>query len=166
METILPGSRPGAFTVLVATGSLALCWVIGGWVSAAPPDPEPVAQASGDMFKPMSEIRAQIRMDRPELPQDRARELFEDAMPVDEVSLGRDEWPDFQFGWASGVFYHQPLYFEDVGLERYGYSRCAVLQPVASSAHFFGNVALLPFKMMVTHPRSYTSTGSAYYPRY
>ncbi len=164
METILPGSRPGAFTVRVATWSLALCW-ISGWVSAAPPDLEPVAQSPGDMFKPMSEIRAEIQMDRPELPPNRARELFEDAVPVDDVSLGRDEWPDFHFGWAWRGFYHQPLYFEDVGLERYGHSRNAVLQPVASSAHFFGNVALFPVKLLVTHPCSYTRTTSAYYSR-
>ncbi len=167
METKVQGSRLGAFKVLVASLSLAFCW---GWsvgAGAESREIEPVVQAPGRVFKPLSEIRADARLERAELPRDRAPEFFEETVPVSDASLGRDEWPDFRFGWASGRFYHQPLYFQDAGLERYGQSRCyPALQPVASSIHFFGNAAAFPIKLMLVHPRSYTSTPSSLRPHY
>ena len=41
---------------------------------------------------------------------------------------------------------HQPLYFEDVSLERCGES-CGVAQPITSSAKFAGSVLTLPFRV-------------------
>jgi hypothetical protein len=47
----------------------------------------------------------------------------------------------------------RPLYFEEVGLERYG-MKCRFIQPAVSGVHFFSSVALLPYKMRVRPPRS------------
>ncbi|MEZ6149802.1 MAG: hypothetical protein R3C09_06745 [Pirellulaceae bacterium] len=53
--------------------------------------------------------------------------------------------------WAASGLCHKPLYFEQVQLERYGHETGPVLQPLISSAHFFGNIAVLPYKMGI-HP--------------
>jgi hypothetical protein len=74
-----------------------------------------------------------------------------------ECTLGNEQFEQRQFiastmTWhASGVC-HKPLYFEDVQLERYGHTRGPVVQTAVSSAHFFANVALLPYKMGINPP--------------
>ena len=60
----------------------------------------------------------------------------------------------YHYGWAASNLCHNPLYFEEPGVERFGRSY-GVLQPVASGIHFFSNVALLPAKMVVHPPRSW-----------
>jgi hypothetical protein len=47
---------------------------------------------------------------------------------------------------------YNPLYFEDANLERCGYSLGCCAQPFVSLTHFYGNVALWPFKMLVLCP--------------
>lgn len=51
---------------------------------------------------------------------------------------------------ASGLC-HKPLYFEEIQLERSGHELGPIVQPVVSTAHFFKNVAFLPYKMGI-HP--------------
>lgn len=58
------------------------------------------------------------------------------------------------FTWASPVFHHRPLYFEQPNLERYGNGPCRVVQPIASCAHFLLSVPLMPFKMIYNPPWS------------
>ena len=53
--------------------------------------------------------------------------------------------------WKASGLCHKPLYFEEVQLERYGHEIGPVLQPLVSTAHFFGNIAVLPYKMGI-HP--------------
>jgi hypothetical protein len=53
--------------------------------------------------------------------------------------------------WAASGLCHKPLYFEQVQLERYGHEIGPVLQPLVSTAHFFGTIPLLPYKMGI-HP--------------
>ncbi len=54
------------------------------------------------------------------------------------------------------LFAYQPLYFEEVNLERYGRS-CGPLQPAISGVRFFGTVASMPYAMAVHHPnQAYT----------
>lgn len=53
---------------------------------------------------------------------------------------------------ASGVC-HKPLYFEDVQLERYGHEWGPVVQPALSTVRFFGDLAVLPYKMGIHPPR-------------
>jgi hypothetical protein len=61
-------------------------------------------------------------------------------------------WALHPFTWASPSFYHRPLYFEQVNLERYGKGPRCCLQPTYSSLHFFGSIAVLPYKLMTQHP--------------
>jgi hypothetical protein len=52
--------------------------------------------------------------------------------------------------WDASHLIHQPLYFEDVNLERNGYSR-GHAQPFVSAARFFGRLPLLPYAL-IAHP--------------
>ncbi len=63
---------------------------------------------------------------------------------------GRDNVPS-TVQWAASGLCHKPLYFEQVQLERYGHEIGPVLQPILGTAHFFGNIPLLPYKMGI-HP--------------
>lgn len=57
--------------------------------------------------------------------------------------------------WAAPKFHHQPLYFEQPMLERYGHhvhGNC--VQSVISAAHFFGSIPLLPYKLGANPPLS------------
>lgn len=51
--------------------------------------------------------------------------------------------------WLAPNFYHNPLYFEEVQLERYGNQRR--FQHLASTLHFFGRIPVLPY-MIGTDP--------------
>ncbi len=64
--------------------------------------------------------------------------------------IGRDFVPA-TVQWSASGLCHKPLYFEQVQLERYGHEIGPVLQPIVSTAHFFGNIPLLPYKMGI-HP--------------
>lgn len=67
------------------------------------------------------------------------------------------DWYPMVAMWEAPAFYHRPLYFEEVNLERYGHTH-QHLQPVYSAAHFFANTLALPYKMGAYHPceRIYT----------
>ncbi|MBX3420228.1 MAG: hypothetical protein KF752_01595 [Pirellulaceae bacterium] len=67
-----------------------------------------------------------------------------------EPLVGRDYIASTVQWKASGAC-HNPLYFEQVQLERYGHETGPVLQPLISSAHFFLTLPILPYKMGV-HP--------------
>lgn len=64
--------------------------------------------------------------------------------------------------WKASGLCHKPLYFEDVQLERYGHEVGPVLQPLLSSAHFFGNMLILPYKMGI-HPPGECQYSLGYY---
>lgn len=70
----------------------------------------------------------------------------------------RAHFRPFSYTWASPAFYHNPLYFEQPNLERFGNGTRKLFQPAVSAAHFFGSVPLAPYKMMVESPRSCTTT--------
>ena len=68
--------------------------------------------------------------------------------------------------WEAPNIRYQPLYFEDVGLERYGYHAGNCLQPLYSAAHFAKSTLLLgrnlckqnPFEC--TYPLGFCRPGS------
>lgn len=62
-------------------------------------------------------------------------------------------WSPAAYTWVSPVFHHNPLYFEQPNLERYGIGRARVVQPLLSSVHFFGSIPLVPYKSLTHHPR-------------
>jgi hypothetical protein len=63
---------------------------------------------------------------------------------------GRDFVPS-TMTWQAPALCHKPLYFEEVQLERYGHSAGPLAQPALSGAHFFLNIATLPYHMGI-HP--------------
>jgi len=127
--------------------------------------PEPLGDQSGipagacDMdLPPIGAVTIDIRPSEGELPLDCART----KLPArGQVSPGGPEcrpWPQILYPWEATSYCHRPLYFEEVNLERYGYTWCdhrcggvpaALVQPVLSGAHFFATVPLLPYKMTV-----------------
>ena len=54
-------------------------------------------------------------------------------------------WPTKVYQWEAAATRHQPLYFEEINAERYGYSCNWVFQPFVSTAHFFGTIPALPY---------------------
>jgi hypothetical protein len=61
-------------------------------------------------------------------------------------------WMPSTFAWHASGLCHKPLYFEDVQLERYGHTTGPYTQPFISSAHFFLNIATLPYHMAINPP--------------
>lgn len=56
-------------------------------------------------------------------------------------------WQGDIYCWTAPDFFHNPLYFEQVNLERYGQGTYEGLQPAASAAHFFATIPILPYKI-------------------
>lgn len=54
--------------------------------------------------------------------------------------------------WKASGACHNPLYFEQVQLERYGHETGPVLQPLVSSAQFLLTIPMMPYKMAINPP--------------
>ena len=82
--------------------------------------------------------------------------------PIDDRSFPRRDFTDTTVTWKASGACHKPLYFEDVKLERYGHEWGPVAQPFLSTAHFFGDVLVLPYKMGI-HPPNECQYSLGYY---
>ena len=71
---------------------------------------------------------------------------------LEQVAFVERSWTPMTMTWKASNLCHNPLYFEDVNLERYGHTHGPVLEPLVQTAHFFGNIAVLPYKMGVHCP--------------
>ncbi len=93
-----------------------------------------------------------------------ARVLAEQSQPC--CGNCRREWPCQCFRWEASALCHQPLYFEETNLERYGYSPrgLRLIQPVLSAANFFLTIPLLPYKMGAEPPHQGVYTLGQYRP--
>ncbi len=101
---------------------------------------------AADDFKPISEISADISTAGEERPADLAERRFALAESIDHpLGVSRDGIQAMIL-WEAPATSHRPLYFEEVNLERHGYS-AGLFQPVLSAAHFFGRVPALPYLM-------------------
>ena len=73
--------------------------------------------------------------------------------------------------WAASDLYYNPLYFEDVPLERYGHTNHPLLQPIVSIGKFSGQLALLPYQMTLdpirkqVYPLGYYRPGEWHQPK-
>lgn len=72
------------------------------------------------------------------------------------------QWLPITMTWKASALCHKPLYFEDVNLERYGHTTGPFAQPLISTAHFFVNIAVLPYKMGI-HPPNECQYALGYY---
>ncbi len=74
-----------------------------------------------------------------------------------ECSLGDTplqprHWRQITFAWTAASTSHNPTYFEDEQLERYGHTWGPVKQTAVSAVRFFATVPLLPYYMGVYPP--------------
>jgi len=100
--------------------------------------------------KPITSINIDFRDHDPTQPADRSGEMFDKfaspAYPPARVPLVAT--------WCAPNIVYQPLYFEDVALERYGQAHGDLIQPVCSTVHFTGSFALLPLNLWRDPPAS------------
>ena len=74
------------------------------------------------------------------------------------------------FNWDATCLCYQPLYFEEINAERYGYvcgGHCCcscIAQPAASAAHFFATIPALPYCLAAECPTECVYTLGHYRP--
>ncbi|QDT36436.1 hypothetical protein [Stratiformator vulcanicus] len=78
-------------------------------------------------------------------------EEFTPACP-DEVAIGQDYYgerlmPGLTFQWRASNLHHNPAYFNDVTLERYGHTYGDIAQPIVSLGLFSTQLIGLPYQM-------------------
>lgn len=139
----------------------------------APPDPEqgPGAAQADSLdglpplqFKPISELGVNVALPPGgDTPTDLAARYAAENPPNPEEALARP-WPQFSYYWVAPASRHNPLYFEEVNAERYGYSCCYCLQPAISAAHFFATIPALPYLMTADCPYEIEYTLGHYRP--
>src|SRR5262249_35980113 len=113
--------------------------------------PRPLPTVEAWDLKPIGDVSLNIDAPAGEFPEDFAATYRAAAGEYsDQSNLEATGW-GYAYYWQASAFCHGPLYFEEVNLERYGYS-FGVLQPAVSGAHFFGTLPLLPYKMAVDRP--------------
>lgn len=121
-------------------------------------------------LKPMASISTSIQPPGGRLPTEYSGQADSQRVEFPATAWADRAWDGFCWT-APGVCY-RPLYFENVALERHGYSR-GLLEPLASTAHFVGNVAILPYRLAAEptcecvytlgHERPGTPTPMYYY---
>ncbi len=95
-------------------------------------------------------------------PPDSSPDLFPEIMDPD-VGHRLPEL-DIVYYWDAAELWHQPLYFDDPLLERYGQTPLTRWQPVLSGAHFFGTLPIMPYKLSIDRPMDCVSTLGYYRP--
>ncbi len=99
--------------------------------------------------RPTDQIQATLRVSG-EVPASAAQQYFSTQTTAGAWS-GRG-WSPSSYQWEASALYHQPLYFEDVPLERYGHSLRPPFQPLLSGAKFFATLPFLTYKMVLEPP--------------
>ena len=132
---------------------------------------DPDAPEAKIPIKPLGELTTNITVPGGMLPRDYSpeRPLWVPEM-FDPCARTRF-WPVTPFNWEASCLTHNPLYFEEVNLERHGYgcgcygpccSTC--VQSVVSGAHFFATVPALPYLMGADCPTECEYTLGHYRP--
>lgn len=98
------------------------------------------------------DVPVDIRPTEGLLPENVGAEKFAAEPTIDE-SLPSGEPANIFCSYTPWTICYRPLYFEDIGLERYG-KNVGCLQTGLSGVRFFGSVAALPYKMTRRPPRS------------
>ncbi len=118
---------------------------------------------ANDGLRPLTEVTLDIQPVPGEVPPDVAAHKFAQAGQLPQPMGACRPWHPSVFSWEAPALCYRPLYFEEVNLERYGYS-CGVAQPFVSAAHFFGTVPAMPYLMTVDKPRECVYTLGHYLP--
>lgn len=169
-----PTSNLSASARLLATGLLALAGYLGQAraaqtesAAAEPPEPRmivptpcPDAEQLAKFMTTVSKIEADISTGDKMTPSSCASNLFHgrsDSYHARHEALNT-------FHWVAPNLGHQPLYFDDVPLERYGQARHRLVQPFLSGGRFFLSVPTVPYKMAVDRPFSCVTSLGKYRP--
>jgi hypothetical protein len=152
--------------------------------AASPLDAKPLdAQSIQQSEKVPSPLDNDLLAVRPEELTYECDKAREDIIPLNEVSLDiapphalptrckmdtgvfeERSWAPTTFMWKASGLCHNPAYFEEIQLERYGHSSGPYTQPVVSAAHFFLTVPVLPYKMGLYPPGECIYTLGYYRP--
>ena len=109
-------------------------------------------------FQPISQLNADISHDAERLPLDCAVDLFQAARGSADLAH-HARWDSMtDFHWKATELSHQPLYFDDQILERYGQTIAPCVQPVISGAKFFGTLPSMPYRMWINRTHDYRTT--------
>ena len=73
---------------------------------------------------------------------------------VDHGVYEQQVGPKMVLQWEPTNLWYYPLYFQDVGLERYGHTHKPWVQPFVSTGKFFGQVVTLPYRITLDPPTS------------
>ncbi len=157
----------GRKTVLyLATGSIALTITVATAQEENPPEPPMPRTSTGcpptdaaSPFKDLSEIQVGMRLVGKETPPDCSGSVFQGMRPSTSLSDSISE-----FHSAPANFFHQPLYFDDTPLERYGQSVSPHFQPFISGGRFFLALPIIPYKIGYDHPYECVTTLGQYRP--
>jgi hypothetical protein len=109
--------------------------------------------------KPIVEVSASIAVKEKQVPEDCSTNVFQGRQMATARTMDL-----VQFHWRPTNFFHQPLYFDDTPLERYGQSICPCVQPAISGARFFGTLAIVPYKIGIDRTHDCVSTLAYYRP--
>jgi hypothetical protein len=107
-----------------------------------------------DAERPINAVTTNIADPSGRLPTDFAVERFRGDYPA---YLPRG-WEDSVYFWDAPSMCIGPLRYEEVNLERYGYSHCPPIQPVLSGMRFLVTTMALPYSL-AAHP-----PGTCQYP--
>ena len=114
-------------------------------------------------FKLIGSLGVRTKAEGAMFPTDVANARFKNAGEVYQ-SLGyRREWATSAYAWEAPGLCHSPLYFEEINLERHGYS-FGIVQPGISGLQFYGRLALMPYLMAITPPTECVYTLGYYRP--
>lgn len=129
-----------------------------------------LAEGMPEPIKPITSVETNIAPQDGRLPMDYAMSVLPAQRMTPPAHVSEGTWTGVR--WEAPATCHRPLYFEDPSLERHGYS-LGVAQPFASAAHFVGNTAILPYRMVAEptcdcvytlgHERPGTPTPRSYY---
>ena len=68
---------------------------------------------------------------------------------LSDAAYSNRMFADSLYQWQAPNQYHNPLYFEDPALERYGHVHCELVQPFVSMARFGVQFVGLPYQMAI-----------------
>jgi hypothetical protein len=126
---------------------------------------EPAAEGAPRPFRRITEVTIDAEFPAGALPGDPGTEpegyIHSPRPKIDDARLWRG-WGEVDFEWSATALCHRPLYFEQVNLERYGYTVGPYIQPVISGAHFFLTIPTLPYKLVAQPPRECVYTLGYY----
>jgi hypothetical protein len=128
-----------------------------------PPGEEPKAEEVATGFKTIDTLTARIAAEGDKFPSDAAGEVFAQGGDILHTFGTRREWAASNYFWVAPGLCHNPLYFEDINLERHGHS-FGLLQPAVSVGHFFVRIPFWPYMMAINPPRECVYTLGYYRP--